>query len=136
MDNNKLLEIISTLSDKVEGQPGNWRFTKNSTMFICLTDQFHNRMRIISPIHKLENITNEQITHCMQANFHTALDARYAISDGILWSAFIHPLKELTEGQVINAISQVYSCVKTFGTQYSSGTLIFPTDEERKSKDN
>ena len=136
MDNDKLQEIISTLSDKIEGQKGNWRFTIKSTMLICLTDQFHNRMRIISPIDKLENITNEQIIQCMKANFHTSLDARYSISDGILWSAFIHPLKELTNEQVKSAISQVYSCAGTFGTHYSGGTLIFPTDEERKSKEN
>ena len=72
----------------------------------------------------------------MKANFHTALDARYAISDGILWAAFIHPLKELTTEQVKSAITQVYSCARTFGTHYSGGTLIFPTDEERKSKNN
>ncbi len=31
----------------------------------------------------------------MQANFDTALDARYAIAKGALWSTFIHPLSDL-----------------------------------------
>ncbi len=31
----------------------------------------------------------------MIANFHTALDARYAISDGVIYAAFIHPLSSL-----------------------------------------
>jgi len=35
----------------------------------------------------------------MQANFDSALDARYAIAKGKLWSAFIHPLSELNEEQ-------------------------------------
>ena len=83
-------------------------------------------MRIISPITETSKITAEQIFKCMEANFHTALDIKYAISNDILWSAFIHPLKELSQKQVIDAISQVYSSVKTFGTSYSSSNLIFP----------
>ena len=72
----------------------------------------------------------------MEANFHSALDARYAISDGILWAAFIHPLQELTKDQVISAISQVYSTVQTFGTYYSSGELSFPTQGEEDAQRN
>ena len=93
-------------------------------------------MRIISPIQKMSNVSQEQIDRCMQANFHTALDIRYAVSDDILWSAFIHPLEELTKEQVMSAISQVYSGVKTFGTHYSSGALSFPTSDERKNSQN
>lgn len=136
MDNQKLHSIIYTISEQLDGQDGNWQFVVDSTLFICLTDQLHNRMRIISPIEKMENVTTEQIQRCMEANFHTALDVKYAISDGILWSAFIHPLQELSKNQVLSAISQVYSAAKTFGSVYSSGTLSFPTQEERKAKGN
>lgn len=83
-------------------------------------------MRIISPITEVTEISSEQILKCMEANFHTALDTKYAISNGVLWSVFIHPLKELSQKQVIDAISQVYSSVRTFGTTYSSSNLIFP----------
>jgi len=136
MNNDKLNIIISTISDQVEGQNGGWQFVIDSTVFMCITDQLHNRMRIISPIEKMENVTEEQLRKCMDANFHTALDVKYASSDGILWSAFIHPLKELTPDQVMDAISQVYSAVKTFGTYYSSWTLSFPTKEDRKTQGN
>ena len=136
MDNQKIHTIIYNLSDEVEGSNGNWQFTIDSTLFICLTDELHNRMRIIAPIDRLENITDDHIKRCMQANFHTALDARYAISDGYLWSAFIHPLQQLTNEQVIDAVSQVYSAVRTFGTTYSSGALNFPTSEERDAQKN
>lgn len=136
MDNQQLNTIIYSITDEVEGATGNWQFVIDSTLFICLTDELHNRMRIIAPIDKMENITEEQINRCMQANFHTALDVRYSISDGILWSAYIHPLKELTQEQVISGISQVYSCTRTFGTSYSSGALSFPTQEERDAQQN
>ena len=136
MNNQNLYKVMSTLTDKVEGVQGNWKFIIDSVIFICLTDEFHNRMRIISPIAKINDITNEHIQKCMEANFHTALDIRYAFSDGIVWAAFIHPLKELTEEQVKDAVNQVYSGVKTFGTYYSSGSLSFPTRDERNAKNN
>lgn len=136
MDNQKLHAIIYTLSDKIEGDNGKWQFIIDSTLLFCLTDELHNRMRIIAPVDKMENIKQDQVNQCMEANFHTALDVRYSISDGILWSAFIHPLRKLNKDQVISGISQVYSCVKTFGTTYSSGALSFPTNEERDIQKN
>ena len=136
MNNEKLNAIIYTLSDDIEGANGQWQFIIDSTLFICLTDELHNRMRIISPIEKMENVSDQSLVRCMEANFHTALDVRYSISDGVLWSAFIHPLKELTKEQVISGLSQVYSCVKTFGTTYSSGALSFPTSDERDAQKN
>lgn len=72
----------------------------------------------------------------MEANFHTALDVKYAISDDILWSVFIHPLKELNKDEVLSAINQVYEASVTYGTTYSSTGLTFPDRrvEEKKIK--
>ena len=126
MTNKELDEIIKNISTVIRGRYGNWEFEIDATQFICLTDEYHNRMRIISPITEITEISSEQILKCMEANFHTALDTKYAISNGVLWSVFIHPLKELSQKQVIDAISQVYSSVRTFGTSYSSSNLIFP----------
>lgn len=125
MTNEQLEVIIKNLTTKVRGQHGHWEFEIDNTRFICLTDVTHNRMRIISPIIEADKATPDQMQQCMEANFHTALDSRYAISNNVLWSAFIHPLEELTERQAIDAISQVYSCVRTFGSNYSSGALSF-----------
>ena len=125
MTNEQLDIIFKNITASVSGQNGHWQFEIDNTRFICLTDAHHNRMRIISPIIEADKMTQEQMLKCMEANFHTALDSKYAISNGLLWSAFIHPLEELTERQAIDAISQVYSGVRTFGTSYSSGALSF-----------
>ena len=130
MDNQGLDNIIKKTCKFLEGGFGHWKFDINGVGMICMTDEYHNRMRIISPITLVNKVNHQTILSCMEANFHTALDAKYAISDGAVWAAFIHPLKELTEAQAINAISQVHSCAKTFGTTYSSGDLIFPKAEE------
>lgn len=134
MNNQELYKIIQKNADHIEGTEGYWKFEIKDIAFMCLTDELHNRMRIIAPIKEASDITDAQLSMCMKANFHTTLDIRYAISDDILWAAFIHPLKELTQYQVIDAISQVYSSVKTFGSTYSSGSLGFLTEEERKSR--
>lgn len=131
MDNEKLGAILYTLSDQIEGQEGGWQFMIDSVIFICVTDEFNNRMRVISPIIEVKDVPNSTLEKCMEANFHSALDARYAISDGLIWAAYIHPLKEHSKDQVISAVSQVYSCVLTYGTLYSSGELAFPKQENQ-----
>lgn len=125
MDNIKLGEIIASVSDSIQGNTGRWQFVIKNTPFICVTDETNNRMRIISPIAESSSLDDEMKTNALVANFHSALDVKYAISDGILWSAYIHPLKELTEMQVKDAISQVFFANRTFGTTYSSTDLIF-----------
>ena len=136
MNNDKLNSIFHSLSDNFQGQNGHWKFNINELIFICLTDQLHNRMRIISPVVKMDEVTDAQLLKSMEANFHSTLDVRYAVSDGVLWAAFIHPLGELTNEQVNSAVRQVYSSVRSFGTSYSSGTLSFRTRDERDAEQN
>ncbi len=68
----------------------------------------------------------------MEANFHSALDVKYAISNDIVWSIFVHPLAELSEDQVEDAINQIFFSVVTFGTTYTSTNLTFPGSSEEK----
>ncbi len=137
MDNDKLENIIYVMSDSVVGQKGMWEMQVRGLPMMCITDQTNNRMRIIAPIKESKDVTEEEMKAAMEANFHTALDVRYAVSNDIMWVAFIHPLKELTKDQVINAISQVYNATLTYGTYYTSTELSFGNggeDEEEKKK--
>ena len=126
MTNTILESIISTAADSVQGSKGRWQFSINDTVFICLTDSTNNRMRIISPIMESNRVSEELKTLSLSANFHTALDVKYAISDDILWSVFTHPLKALSEAQAKDAISQVYYANVNFGTSFASTSLVFP----------
>lgn len=139
MNNERLGEIIKAEMEKVEGGPGNWTFQVGQFPGMCITDELHNRMRIIVPIGEMHTISEEEKTAALYANFHSALDVRYAAADGIMWAAFIHPLKELTEEQVIDALSQVFSAAFNFGTTYTSTDLVFPggsAEAEEAPKDN
>jgi hypothetical protein len=89
-------------------------------------------MRIIAPIVETKDVEEEQLLNMLVANFHSALDVKYALSDEVIWSVFIHPLKELSDHQVLDAIDQVFSAATTFGTSYSSTDLVFPGNTKKK----
>ena len=61
----------------------------------------------------------------MQANFDSALDARYAIAQDTLWGVFIHSLSELSDDEFLTALGETVNIVLTYGTTYSSGLMIF-----------
>ena len=101
-------------------------FTCQGVRQMLIYDVRADRMRIISPIVATEDLKPGQLAKAMEANFHTALDARYAVSNGAVWAAFIHPLSDLTEHELRAALRQVANAKTTFGTTYSSGDLVFP----------
>ncbi|MEO0468579.1 MAG: hypothetical protein AAF206_03080 [Bacteroidota bacterium] len=126
MNNQKLGKIIYDVADSVEGQPGYWQFKYRERFLLAITDEKNNRMRIICPVIEEKDLTETLLKNSLKANFHTALDVKYALSEEILWSIFVHPLKELSASQVEDAIQQVYHAALSFGTTYSSTDLIFP----------
>ena len=101
------------------------QFTFDGAELLCISDVAADRMRIVSPVIDLREIESEQLLIALAANFHTVLDARYAISYGAIYAAYIHPLSPLSDEQVISAIRQVASARNTFGNEYSSGELVF-----------
>ena len=140
MNIQKMDKIIQTVADSVIGESGIWQFKYKETFMMIMTDEKYNRMRIISPILEQEKLDKSEMIRLLEANYHTVLDTKYALSEDILWAVFIHPLKELTENQFINAISQVYFSATTYGTSYNSTGLLFgsqvPADEENPLKKN
>ncbi len=136
MNNKDLEKIIYVVSDSLKGITGNWQFVIENTLLICITDEKNNRMRIISPITREDSLSETEKQKLLEANFHTALDARYAIANDYLWAAYIHPLKELNKAQVLDAISQVYTAALTFGTTYNSTGLSFPGNKDKKDDPN
>jgi hypothetical protein len=61
----------------------------------------------------------------LEANFDRALDPKYSIYKGFLWSTYTHPLAELTVEQVRDALKQVVVLADNYGTTYTSTDMIF-----------
>ena len=109
-------------------------FSYNNVSLYCIWDQKANRMRLISPIAKADKVPQDVLILALQANYHTLLDARYAIGDDIVYSAFIHPLSPLTAEELRSAIRQVATAAATFGNEYTSGELVFPGNRSKPEK--
>jgi len=90
-----------------------------------ITDPAADRMRIVVGLFSEDLLTPDLMKRVMQANFDSALDARYAIAQGHLWSTFIHPLSPLSDEEFLSGLSQTVTLAITFGTTYSSGSLVF-----------
>ncbi len=102
-----------------------WHLSYEETPLFVVTDEHHDRMRIIAPVASANELDLEHIYRLLQANYETALDARYAIADRVVWSTFIHPLSPLDEDEFLSGLAQTITLVITYGTTFSSGALRF-----------
>ena len=125
MTQKAMVEIVTELVDEYQGTPNNLQFTYNDVPMALISDEDNNRMRLFAPITSVDNLSNELLQAAMVSNFHLALDARYAIGNGILYATYIHPLKELTKEQIQSAVRQVSSLRSTFGSTFTSGELLY-----------
>jgi len=124
-DNSSLEKVLNSKIDTITGDLGRWQAVYNSVPLIIITDETNNRMRIIAPITEVSQLDEDLLLDCLTANFHSALDVKYAISNDLLWSVFIHPLRELSDNEITSAVDQVAAAALTFGTTFSSTPLLF-----------
>ena len=125
MTQDEMEKTVADIVDVEESKKGYVVFEYKNVKMALISDVNHDRMRIIAPITKYSAITLDQVKKTMESNFHQALDARYAESNDILYSAFIHPMSPLSEIELIKALDQVATLALTFGTSYTSGELSY-----------
>lgn len=131
MNLEELGELIRSNADTVHiDEPGQWHFDYFGRVLIVLTSEAANRMRVITPVAEVAELDTDSVVQCLAANFDRALDARYAINGEYLWSAFIHPLEELQESQLVDALTQVATLAVTYGTTFNSSGLLFGAHED------
>ncbi len=133
MTTKRMGEIIKRLDPKAKAaaNASAWQFHIEEVPVVVVTDAGNNRMRIMIALKKADTMSAEELLRLSQANFDTALDARYAIAKGLLWGTFIHPLSELHDKQFIAGIGQTVNAAKSYGTTYSSGLLSFGGGDSR-----
>lgn len=121
---SKLEMILQEEGRDVNVQENVWQFTLEGRELVVLVNEENDRLRIIAPIISVNQLTGQQVQNILIANYHTALDARYAITDSTLVSVFVHPFRSLQENDLRSALYQVSRLATNFGTTYSSGDLI------------
>ncbi len=136
MNNARLHELLKRIDPQLEGQLGFWTIKYENLRAQVITDENADRMRVIVPIVKVEDVEEGELIRLMQANIDSALDARYCVANGIIWSAFIHQLSILSDEELLSGLAQALTAATSFGSTYSSGALIFrggdSEEEQRK----
>jgi hypothetical protein len=114
---------------------GELRFLFEGVRMVCVMDRSKDRLRLLAPVVRVDELTPAKARILLEANFHTALDARYASSGEILYAVYVHPLASLRPPQLRSALRQVANLVMTFGTTYSAGVLPPPAPGSSDSSD-
>lgn len=120
---NSLIEAID--GSVVRKSDGYWNLKIDGVPVLVIADAGHDRMSILVGIVKVDKLDPEVYLRLMQANFDSALDARYAVVRGVLWSAFLHPLGSLNDSQFLKGVGQTVNLARTYGVPYSSGLMNF-----------
>ncbi|MFQ5701333.1 MAG: hypothetical protein ACE5HU_05760 [Acidobacteriota bacterium] len=136
MDNHHMGQLLASWVENLEGSEGRWAFEYDGVPMLVVTDEAHNRMRMIAPVADASELEPERMRTLLEANFDRALDAKYSIFRDTVWSCFTHPLHELGEGELEEALHQVARLRQNYGGSYASTDLVFggssgtPTDRD------
>jgi hypothetical protein len=121
----RMARIVEAIDADANISGSAFELTIDDIPVLVVTDVTADRMRAMVPIRAADALDEAELRRLMQANFDTALDARYAVANGRLWSVFIHPFSSLETRQFISGLAQTVTAAQTYGTLYSSGGAQF-----------
>ena len=121
----RMAEIIRAIDPEAQPAGNAIQFTLDDIPIIVIADQQADRMRAMVPIRSADGLDAAELMRLMQANFDSALDARYAVAQGRLWGVYIHPLSPLEKDQLLSAFVQTINVARTYGQTYSGGATVF-----------
>lgn len=125
MTMTRLAQIVIAIDPDAKPAGNMIEFSIDDIPVIIIADPSADRMRAMVPIRSADGMTSAELMRVMQANFDTALDARYAVARGRLWGVFIHPLSPLEKDQLLSALVQTVNVARTYGQSFSSGAGVF-----------
>lgn len=121
----RLDTLIRRAGEDVQRAGTRWLFKLSGTQVHVVSDPRADRMRIVVPVREVSDLDARELYRLLQADFETALDARYAIAQEMVWSVYIHPLRTLDDAEFLSGLGQTVNLAKTYGKEYSSGALSF-----------
>lgn len=132
----RLGELVQIVDADAGHQGNSWQFTFQGRPIILVFDEKADRMRMFTPIGPEAELAPELMRRMLQANFDSALDARYAVANEMIWGVFIHPLSTLDDDQFASALIQIFNVATSFGSTFSSGLFTYgggdSVEENRK----
>ena len=125
MTSERLTEIVLMIDPDAAITPNGIEITIEDIPVLIVMAPSADRMRAMVPIASLEDVSAEEMTRMMQANFDTALDARYAVAQDRVWGVYIHPLAALERAEFLSGIAQTVNLARSYGSTYSGGAQVF-----------
>lgn len=125
MTGERLQEIALQIDENAVIQGNLIQFTMAETQVAVVFDPNAQRMRTMVPVASVDVLNERLMQRMLQANYDSVLDARYAISNGLVWAVFIHPLDTLTETDFTSGLLQCIIAAQTFGKEFTSGAMVF-----------
>jgi len=114
MTAEKMAQALRARGIEVRGELLRRQFVYADTQFFLLTEPGQNRMRLLSPLARLDTLRRdpdfnevELLQELLKANYLATGDARFCVNRNIIWAAFLHPLDTLTERDLISALDQL-----------------------------
>lgn len=107
-----------------------WSFRTGPFSVLIQTQEDADRLRIVAFISDAADLDRDHLRRLLEANAHSTLDARYALVEGRLVSAFLHPLRETSHAQFVLGLYQTLHCAETCGSSFSGGTLPSASADE------
>lgn len=120
-----MADLVKSFDAEAKVQGSVISFTLQERDVVIVFDEKSDRMRALTPIAPAGLLNEAVLLRMAQANYDSALDARYAVADDLIWSVYIHPLSSLEQEELISAIAQVVTAAETFGLTYTSGAMVF-----------
>lgn len=121
----RVRETVRRIDPAAKFSEAGAEFKVNGVSLLLVYDINADRMRVIAPVAEAGALTADDLRRLMQANFDSALDARYALAKGYLWATFLHPLSSLDGADFGSGVAQAVNLVTTYGTSYNSGVHVF-----------
>ena len=135
MTTSAIGKLLDSYLTELEGENGFWRGVREDVQIFVLSDDSHDRMRIMAPIGELKELETHVLKMLLEANYDRALDAKYALRGREVWSVSVHPLATLAPDDFASFLDQVVRLVKNTGSSYASSDLVFgagdPGDSDR-----
>ncbi len=121
----RMAEIIVAIDPDARLRGNTFELTIDDIPMAVVFDPVSDRMRAMVPIRSAAGLDADEMMRLMQANFDTAIDARYAVAQNGLWAVFIHPLSSLKKDQLLSGMVQTVNLAKTYGSLYSGGANVY-----------
>lgn len=121
----RLERDLRAVAREVARGPGHWTVRHRNVPLLVYAHEGHDRMRVVTPVVRVAELAPEDLLTLLEANYSRALDARYAIGEGLVWGLYVHRLSSLSRQELASALDQVVALKKNYGTTYASTDKVF-----------